>query len=280
MLFALLAVGMVSYGQDSSKYLASITAIFGSYLQVKDDAGNSHYVNVPPTATIMRVAPGKSALEATETVPLNNLAVGDRLFVKLDPAVREVETAAKIVVSTPIKAQPKKQESSEAPHLTASGASQSKKPHRETVTVIDEESSSTPYYWQMDGRTSVSCYGNTCSGYYRPPTYGAQQIQGAILKLQRSDLTIVIAQCVAKVNILASVLMAADAVAANDPNAPTVYRNCRMPDTNTTAEAVFHDKTVKLFMNTENADGTWKGSSETYSILGFLQPASQEKNDQ
>src|ERR1019366_8423026 len=62
---------------------------------------------------------------------------------------------------------------------------------REVVTVIENESTTTSYDWEVDGHVSVSCYGSTFSGYYRPPATGTQQIQGAILKLQRSDSSVV-----------------------------------------------------------------------------------------
>jgi hypothetical protein len=140
---------------------------------------------------------------------------------------------------------------------------------RETVSVVAHESSTTPYDWEMNGRVSVSCYGNSCSGYYTAPTSGTQQIQGAILRLKRSDSSIVIAQCVAKVNIFASTMMVVDALNANDPNAPTVYRNCRVPDANSIVEAEFHGNSVKLFWHFADSR---RASSETYSLVGVLQP--------
>jgi hypothetical protein len=149
------------------------------------------------------------------------------------------------------------------------GASASaKKPPRETVTVIDQITGTTAYDWQMDGRVSVSCYGNTCSGYFRDPQYGTQHILGAVLKLQRSDSSIVIAVCESKVNIFATITLAVDALNAGDPNSPTSYRDCRMPAPGTIVDADFRDKTVKLY---------WQGTYETYSIRGILQPSSTQR---
>jgi hypothetical protein len=139
-----------------------------------------------------------------------------------------------------------------------------KKAPRETVTVVAHESSTTLHDWYINGRMSVSCYGNSCSGVYSAPASGTQQIEGSALQLQRSDSSIVIAQCVAKVNIFSSVMMATDAVLSNDSHAPTVYRDCRSPEANSIVEAEFHRDTVKLF---------WQGASETYSIRGFLHPS-------
>ncbi len=153
--------------------------------------------------------------------------------------------------------------------LCCAGAS-AKGPQRETVTVVARESSTTPYDWQMNGRISVSCYGNTCSGYYTSPTSGTQQINGAVLRLQRSDASIAIAQCVSKVNIFSSVMVAIDALNVGDPNTPTVYRDCREPDPSSVVEAEFHSNTVKLYWH---GIGSSHGYSETYSLLGFLRPS-------
>jgi hypothetical protein len=145
----------------------------------------------------------------------------------------------------------------------------SEKKSRMKVTVIAQEPSTTPYNWEMNGRVSVTCAGNSCNGYYAPPRSGTQQIQGAFLKLLRSDSSIVIAQCVAKVNVLSSTMVALDAINAGDPNAPTVYRDCRIPTPDTVADAEFHRDTVKLFWH---FDGARHGDSETYEVVGILEP--------
>jgi hypothetical protein len=130
---------------------------------------------------------------------------------------------------------------------------------REVVTLVENESTTTPYDREVDGHVSVSCYGSTCSGYYRPPTSGTQQIQGAILKLQRSDSSVVIAQCVAKVDVLSSVIVGMAAAADN-----------------LTVEEEFdlHHNQVKLFMLKPSANGSGKIISETYYVRGILHPAS------
>lgn len=145
----------------------------------------------------------------------------------------------------------------------------SEKKSRMQVTVIANEPSTTPYLWEMDGRMSVSCMADTCNGYYAPPRSGTQQIQGAVLKLLRPDSSIVIAQCVSKVDGFSTTMMALDAINAGDPNAPTVYRDCRVPTPDTVADAEFHRQTVKLSWH---FDGARHRDSETYQIVGILEP--------
>jgi hypothetical protein len=145
-----------------------------------------------------------------------------------------------------------------------------KKTPREMATVVERESLTTPYYWQVDGRVSLTCSGNTCSGYYTQPQAGVQQIQGAVIRLRRPDSSIIVAQCVAKVDVLSSLAVALDAAAANDPNSPTVYRDCRIPAPDSIVQVEMHGDKVKLFVHDE-----WSrhGFSETYLVLGVLRPA-------
>jgi hypothetical protein len=102
-----------------------------------------------------------------------------------------------------------------------------------------------------------------------PPRSGTENIKGAVLRLQRPDSSIVIAQCVAKGEVFLTMVLSA---ATQDVNSPLIYRDCRIPDANSTVEAEFHRNSVKLFMRAPSVDGTGKVSSETYSIRGVLQP--------
>ena len=98
---------------------------------------------------------------------------------------------------------------------------------RETVDVIENVPSTASYDWQIGGRASVTCSGSTCSSYFTPPSSGTQVVQGAVLKLLRSDSSIVIVQCIAKGRLGASMLLT---MATGDAGAPIVYRDCRMPE--------------------------------------------------
>jgi hypothetical protein len=64
----------------------AITAINGSTLTVKADGDGIQQVNVPSTATILRVAPDAKNLSAAEKIQFSDLGVGDRVSVKADPS--------------------------------------------------------------------------------------------------------------------------------------------------------------------------------------------------
>jgi Domain of unknown function (DUF5666) len=77
--------GAVGFGQTASRYLGAITAIAGDTLTVKTDAGETHQVQIPASASLKRIAPGQRDLSTAETIQLSELAVGDRVLVRLDP---------------------------------------------------------------------------------------------------------------------------------------------------------------------------------------------------
>jgi hypothetical protein len=74
------------YGQAaSSRYLGTVTVIAGDTLTVKTDAGETHQVQIPSSASLKRIAPGQRDLSTAETIQLGDLATGDRVLVRLDP---------------------------------------------------------------------------------------------------------------------------------------------------------------------------------------------------
>jgi hypothetical protein len=74
-----------AFAQTASRFLGTITAISGSSLTVKTDAGEVHQVDVPATAAVKRIAPGEKDLTKAETIQFSDLETGDRVLVKLDP---------------------------------------------------------------------------------------------------------------------------------------------------------------------------------------------------
>jgi hypothetical protein len=71
--------------QATGRFVGSITAIDGTTLTVKTDAGEVHQVAVPAAASIKRIAPGQKDLSTAETIQFSDLATGDRVLVRLDP---------------------------------------------------------------------------------------------------------------------------------------------------------------------------------------------------
>src|SRR5580700_6945704 len=71
--------------QAPANFLGTVTAISGTTLTVKTDAGQSYQVEVPAAAAIKRIALGEKDLSKAETIQFSDLAVGDRALVKIDP---------------------------------------------------------------------------------------------------------------------------------------------------------------------------------------------------
>ncbi|MGA7340081.1 MAG: DUF5666 domain-containing protein [Terracidiphilus sp.] len=85
-LLALLpAVPKASAQAASARFLGTITAISGDLLTVKPAQGDARQFEVPATADLKRVEPGQTNLSAAVAMTLNELAVGDRVLVNLDP---------------------------------------------------------------------------------------------------------------------------------------------------------------------------------------------------
>jgi len=85
MILALLATAALLQAQTPKPVQGTITAINGSTLSIKADADGVQQVEVPATATILRVAPDAKNLNAAEKISFSDLAVGDRASVKPDP---------------------------------------------------------------------------------------------------------------------------------------------------------------------------------------------------
>jgi Domain of unknown function (DUF5666) len=85
MLVAAALIPSIAAAQAPSRFVGTITAISGNSLTVKPDAGEVRQVEVPAEAAIKRIAPGQKDLSTAETIEFGNLAVGDRVLVKLDP---------------------------------------------------------------------------------------------------------------------------------------------------------------------------------------------------
>jgi hypothetical protein len=83
LLGALVAAVPAMFSQAPTRILGSITAIDGSHFTVKTAAGEVHQFDIPSSAPIRRIEPGQTSLTNAVTIPLSDLAIGDRLLVLL-----------------------------------------------------------------------------------------------------------------------------------------------------------------------------------------------------
>lgn len=79
------AIAQAPAAAAGARFLGTVTAINGTTLTVKTDAGEMHQVEVPESAVLKQVEPGAKDLSAAQTIQFNTLATGDRVLVRLDP---------------------------------------------------------------------------------------------------------------------------------------------------------------------------------------------------
>ena len=99
LLVAMLMMTSAAGAQAPSRFLGTVTAISGNTLTVKTDAGDVRQVDVPDTAMIKRIAPGQKDLSTAETIQFSDLASGDRVLVRLDPAATGANGQASQIVA-------------------------------------------------------------------------------------------------------------------------------------------------------------------------------------
>ena len=96
---ALLAIAAFCAGHmqaQAARVVGTITAISGNTLTVKTDAGQPQQVSVAADATLKRLEPGQKDLNAAPAIQFTDLAVGDRVLIKLD-ASASTPTASLVV---------------------------------------------------------------------------------------------------------------------------------------------------------------------------------------
>src|SRR5271156_4351183 len=64
-----------------ARQLGTVTAVAGSNLTLKTDAGQVVVVSVADGARILQLAPGSTDLKTAQTITLSDIAVGDRVLV-------------------------------------------------------------------------------------------------------------------------------------------------------------------------------------------------------
>jgi co-chaperonin GroES (HSP10) len=78
---ALVAQAPATAPTPAARQLGTVTAIAGSSLTLKTDAGQEVVVSVPEGARILQLAPGSTDLKTAQTIALKDIAVGDRVLV-------------------------------------------------------------------------------------------------------------------------------------------------------------------------------------------------------
>ena len=106
----LLAASVLANAQAASRFLGTVTAVNGTTLTVKTDAGEIHQVDVPSTAVLKQVEPGAKDLSAALTIEFGSIATGDRVLVRLDPNAAAGTTVALQVIALKQAALAKMQE--------------------------------------------------------------------------------------------------------------------------------------------------------------------------
>jgi hypothetical protein len=94
-----LALSLGAQAPTAARLVGSITAISGNTLTVKTDAGEEHQVSVPDGAVLKRVEPGQKDLSSAATITLGDLAVGDRVLVRLDANSTSTPQAAQQIIA-------------------------------------------------------------------------------------------------------------------------------------------------------------------------------------
>lgn len=98
LLAVLLTTAVFAGAQTAVRFLGTVTAVNGTTLTVKTDAGEIHEVDVPSTASLKQVEPGAKDLSTAQDIQFNTLATGDRVLVRLDPkAPAGTSTALQVI---------------------------------------------------------------------------------------------------------------------------------------------------------------------------------------
>lgn len=126
-------VAGIAVAQAPSRLIGTITAINGSTISVKTDAGQTEQVAVPDGTAIKRLEPGQS-LSAAATIQLSDLAVNDRVLVRLD-ATANPPQATMIVAMKHSDLAEKQQKEREAWQQGVAGLVKSVDPAKQSIVV-------------------------------------------------------------------------------------------------------------------------------------------------
>jgi hypothetical protein len=86
---------------NAGRFLGTITAVSPGSLTVKTDAGAERKVTVPDGIRLQRVAPGAKDLSSAAVIQFSELAVGDRVLVRIAPEPTTDPVTAISIVAIP-----------------------------------------------------------------------------------------------------------------------------------------------------------------------------------
>ena len=86
---------------NATRFLGTITAVGTGLLTVKTDAGAERKVTVPEGIRLQRVAPGAKDLSSAAMIQFSDLAVGDRVLVRIAPDPATDPVTAILIVAIP-----------------------------------------------------------------------------------------------------------------------------------------------------------------------------------
>jgi hypothetical protein len=107
---AVLTASVVANAQAAARFLGTVTAVNGTTLTVKTDAGELRQVDVPATAVLKQVEPGAKDLSTALSIAYSTIETGDRVLVRLDPNAPAGSTVALQIIAVKQAALAKKQE--------------------------------------------------------------------------------------------------------------------------------------------------------------------------
>jgi hypothetical protein len=115
MALALLLATSFAQAQAASRILGTITALNGDTVTVKPTQGDARQVEVPSTAQLKRIEPGQTNLSTAVDMKFDELAVGDRVLVNLDPnSTGSVPQAVRVIAIKGADVAKRQQEETEA----------------------------------------------------------------------------------------------------------------------------------------------------------------------
>jgi Cu/Ag efflux protein CusF len=131
---ALLAIIPAVLPAQASRVMGTVTAVSGNTLTVKTDAGEQEQVAVPDSATLKRLAPGEKDLNAAPAIQLSDVAVGDRVLIRLDASASS-PTASLVVAMKQADVAQVHQKDSEAWQRGVSGLVKNVDPASGAITI-------------------------------------------------------------------------------------------------------------------------------------------------